>query len=210
VKLILNRRYRGKIETIPLPAQTGTLTYNGRAQSPVWQNYDNTKMTMGGTTSSVNAGTFIATFIPKKGYCWRDGSKTAKNVTWRIGKATPTLSLGKTEFHVDRSYPLTDSTAVSCISDGNAVFTFIKSVNGKIHSQTAGENTLEISFSDGLRNPMKLTVSLENGQLLIVSEGKTIPIQLHFELYFAGTQNCNQSNACAFVVNNHGVAVGAR
>ncbi len=208
--MILNRRYRGKIEKIPLPAQTDTLTYNGQAQSPAWLNYDSNKMTMSGVASSTNAGTFTATFTPKRGYCWEDGSRKVRNVTWSIGKATPTLSLGKTEFHVDRSYPLTDSTAVSCISDGNAVFTFIKNVNGKIHSQTAGENTLEISFSDGLRNPMKLTVSLENGQLLIVSEGKTIPIQLHFELYFAGTQNCNQSNACAFVVNNHGVAVGAR
>lgn len=208
--MILNRRYRRKIEKIPLPTQTGTLTYNGKAQSPAWLNYDSSKMTVSGTTSSVNAGTFTATFTPKSGYCWQDGSKTAKNVTWRIGKATPALSLGKIEFHVDRSYPLTDNTAISCISDGDAVFTFIKTVNGKIHSQTAGENTLEISFSDGYRNPMKLTVSSENGQLHVVSEGKAISVQLHFELYFAATQNCNQSNACAFVVYNHGMTVGAR
>ncbi len=48
------------IERAPInatPAQSGTKTYNGAAQSPSWSNYDAGKLTIGGTTSATNAGT---------------------------------------------------------------------------------------------------------------------------------------------------------
>lgn len=103
--MILNRRYRGKIEKIPLPAQRGTLTYNGKAQSPVWNNYDAAKLTIGGTTSSVNAGTFTATFTPKRGYCWQDGSRNAKSVSWSIQKPLQPIVVSKYLLTVSSSYP---------------------------------------------------------------------------------------------------------
>lgn len=67
--------------------QSGALTYNGQMQSPVWQNYDSSKMTIGGVTSSVNAGNFTATFVPKNGYSWEDGTREEFTVTWTINKA---------------------------------------------------------------------------------------------------------------------------
>ena len=70
------------------PKQSGTLTYNGSSQSPSWSGYDSTKMTIGGTTSGTNAGSYTATFKPKDGYCWPDGTADTVSVIWKIGKAT--------------------------------------------------------------------------------------------------------------------------
>lgn len=120
--MILNRRYRGKIEKIPLPMQSGTLTYNGNAQSPVWLNYDSTKVTMGGVTSSVNAGTFTATFTPKKGCCWEDGSRDAKNAAWSIGKAAGSLTLSETSASLSIS-ALTKTITVTRAGDGTITAT---------------------------------------------------------------------------------------
>ena len=70
------------------PAQSGSLTYNGSAQSPVWSGYDNTKLTLGGTTSGTNAGSYNATFTPGANYQWSDGTTAAKTVAWTIGRAS--------------------------------------------------------------------------------------------------------------------------
>lgn len=80
---------------VAVPAQSGSLTYTGSAQSPTWSNYDSAKMTLGGTTSGTNAGSYNATFTLKDTalYCWPDGTLTAKTVAWSIGKAAGTLSL---------------------------------------------------------------------------------------------------------------------
>ena len=47
---------------ITLPTQSGSLTYTGAAQSPSWSGYDSNKMTLGGTTSGTNAGSYNASF----------------------------------------------------------------------------------------------------------------------------------------------------
>ena len=70
-----------------VPSQSGTLTYSGSAQSPSWSNYDSNKLTLGGTTSKTDAGTYSATFTPKTNYIWSDGTSTAKSVNWSIAKA---------------------------------------------------------------------------------------------------------------------------
>ena len=114
--MIFNRRYQ-RILRIALPAQVGALTYNGQAQSPVWQDFDRNKMTIGGTTSSVNAGTFTATFTPKSGYCWEDGSRDAKNVIWSIGKAAGSLNLSAASAAINIS-ALTKTITVTRAGDG--------------------------------------------------------------------------------------------
>lgn len=66
--------------TMTIPTQSNSLTYTGSAQSPTWNNYDSGKMTLGGTTSGTNAGSYNATFTPKTNYKWADGSTGAKTV----------------------------------------------------------------------------------------------------------------------------------
>ena len=72
-----------------VPAQSGSLTYDGTAQTPTWANYDTDKMTLS-VTAQTDAGTYTADFTPKDGYCWSDSSITAKTVNWTIGKASLT------------------------------------------------------------------------------------------------------------------------
>ena len=121
--MIFNRRYQ-RILRIALPAQTGTLTYNGQAQSPVWQDFDRNKMTVSGTTKNISAGTFTATFTPKRGYCWQDGSRDAKNVTWRIGKANGSLVLSTTSISLDNS---AKTGTITVTRAGNGAITAISS-----------------------------------------------------------------------------------
>ena len=67
-----------------VPSQSNTLTYTGSSLSPTWNNYDSSKMTIGGTTSAIDAGSYKAKFTPKSNYMWSDGTTTAKSVTWTI------------------------------------------------------------------------------------------------------------------------------
>ena len=207
--MILNRRYRGKIEKIPLPAQTGTLTYNGKAQSPAWLNYDSSKMIMSGTTSSINAGTFTAIFTPKKGCCWQDGSRDAKNVTWRIGKATPVLSLGKTEFDICKNYPREDSTTISCISDGAYVIQLVSMTNIQISKVEQISSGIKIIANDGWHNDVEVSVSVSGGILSVIGDTWNMITNIICTIYTSATANCDQSNICEFVIHRHGVNAGS-
>lgn len=77
----------GRLALTAVPAQSGTLTYNGKAQSPTWSNYDAAKLTLGGEKSGTNAKSYSATFTPTGNYKWSDGSTAAKSVSWSIGRA---------------------------------------------------------------------------------------------------------------------------
>lgn len=87
--------YSGITPISAVPSVSGTLTYTGSVLTPTWKNYDSSQLTIGGTTSGTNAGTYTATFTPKDGYCWSDGSTTAKSVSWTIGKKVISCSSKK-------------------------------------------------------------------------------------------------------------------
>ena len=94
---------RAVISTVP--SQSGSLTYTGSALSPSWNNYNSAQLTLGGTTSATNAGTYTATFTPTSNYEWSDGTTTAKSVSWTIGKAAGSLSITPTSLTLDSSNP---------------------------------------------------------------------------------------------------------
>lgn len=93
------------------PSQSGTLSYTGSAQSPTWSYYDSTKMTMSGTTSSTNAGTYTATFTPTANYQWSGGVTSARNVSWVIDKVDDGLTLSKQSMTFSTSGATDTSTA---------------------------------------------------------------------------------------------------
>ena len=103
--------------SMPIPTQSGSLTYTGSTQSPTWSNYNSGKMTLGGTTSGTNAGSYNATFTPGANYKWNDGSTTTKTVAWTIGKAAGSLTLSKTSLTLSAA-KLTDSFVVTRAGDG--------------------------------------------------------------------------------------------
>jgi hypothetical protein len=128
-----------------VPSQSGSLTYNGKAQSPSWANYNTLAMKIGGTTSGTTAGSYSATFTPLDGYKWSDGTTAAKTVKWSIAKAAGTLSLSASSLAL--TYSKTSGTvtvtrsgtgAVSATSSNTAAATV--SVSGETITVTAKAN----------------------------------------------------------------------
>lgn len=78
----------GRATVAAVPTQSGSLTYDGTAKSPSWSDYSSAALTLGGVTSGTNAGAYTATFTPTANYQWFDGSTSAKDATWNIGRAT--------------------------------------------------------------------------------------------------------------------------
>lgn len=143
--------------SMAIPVQSGTLTYNGSAQSPSWSNYDSAKMTLGGTTSGTNAGSYNATFTPGANYKWSDGTDAAKTVAWTIGKAAGSLTLDKTSMALKVGTLTGTITAtrsgdgtVSAVSNNTSVATV--SVSGNVITVTGkakGSATITVSVAAG-------------------------------------------------------------
>lgn len=123
-----------KAGQISVPTVSGTLTYNGTIQSPVWSGYDTTKMTIGGQTAGVNAGAYTATFTPKTNYEWTDGTTAAKEVVWNIGKAVPVLTVSPASVELTSDSD-TKTSAVTYNGDGTL----------SVQSQSSGIATATIS-----------------------------------------------------------------
>lgn len=149
---------RLKISTVP--SQSGTLTYNGNSQSPSWSDYDANKMTIGNQTAGVNAGSYTAQFTPKDDYCWSDGSTTAKNVTWTIGKKAGTLTVSPTSISLDKDNPSAtftiggehDGTVSVSITSGSDIMTISKSGNVVTvtnKNQATGSGAIKVSCAAG-------------------------------------------------------------
>ena len=140
-----------------VPSQRGTLTYTGSAQSPIWSNYNAEQMTIGGVTSGTNAGSYNATFTPTANYRWSDGSTTAKNVSWTIGKAAGSLSISPTSMTLDTTNKTKTITvtragdgAITASSSNTAAATV--SVSGNIVTVTgkaSGSATITVSVAAG-------------------------------------------------------------
>ncbi len=81
-----------KITIEGVPSQSGTLTYTGNEQSPIWSNYDSAHLIIGGITSATDAGIYEATFTPTENAMWEDGTSTTKRITWAIDKADGSLT----------------------------------------------------------------------------------------------------------------------
>ena len=124
----------GRAMIAGIPAQSGSLTYNGSAQSPAWSGYDAAKLTLGGTTSGTNAGSYNATFTPGANYRWSDGSTTAKTVAWSIGKAAGSSSLNKSSMAL--------STAVM-----SGTISVTRAGNGAVSASSSNANVVTVSVS---------------------------------------------------------------
>ena len=143
--------------TMTVPTQSNSLTYTGSAQSPTWNNYDSEKMTLGGTTSGTNAGSYNATFTPKTNYKWADGSTGAKTVAWSIAKAAGSLTLDKSSISLTAA-KTTDTITVTRAGNGTITATSSAptvasvSVSGGVVTVTAkakGSATITVSVAAG-------------------------------------------------------------
>ena len=156
--------------SLSVPAQSGTLTYTGSAQSPKWSNYDSNKLTIGGTNTATNAGSYAATFAPKDNYQWSDGSTSAKSVTWAIGKAAGSLTLAKSSVTLNIS-SLTESVAVTRAGDGVISATSSNTATARV--EVSGTSVKITGLKAGTA---KITVKVAAGTNHTAPSDKTINV----------------------------------
>lgn len=156
--------------SLSVPAQSGTLTYTGSAQSPQWSNYDSNKLTIGGTSTATNAGSYAATFTPKANYQWSDGSTSAKSVTWAIGKAAGSLTLEKSSVTLNIS-SLTESVAVTRAGDGVISATSSNTATARV--EVSGTSVKITGLKAGTA---KITVKVTAGTNHTAPSDKTINV----------------------------------
>lgn len=156
--------------SLSVPAQSGTLTYTGSAQSPQWSNYDSNKLTIGGTSTATNAGSYAATFTPKANYQWSDGSTSAKSVTWAIGKAAGSLTLAKSSVTLNIS-SLTESVAVTRAGDGVISTTSSNTATARV--EVSGTSVKITGLKAGTA---KITVKVAAGTNHTAPSDKTINV----------------------------------
>lgn len=143
--------------TISVPTVSGSLTYNGQAQSPILTGYDADKMVLSGDTSGTNAGSYTAVVAPTEQYKWADGSTEAKDIQWSIDKATPSITFDPTSVSLDTSttsqavaVTYTGDGTLSAQSDNSGVAT--ASLEGTILTVTGvetGNTAIQVSASEG-------------------------------------------------------------
>lgn len=158
--------------TMTVPTQKNSLTYTGSAQSPTWNNYDSGKMTLGGTTSATNAGSYSATFTPKTNYKWADGSTGAKSVAWSIAKATGSLSLNKTSIKLTAA-KTTDTITVTRAGDGT-----IKAVSSAPSVASVSVSNGVVTVTAKAKGTATITVSVAAGTNYTAPSNKTCAVEV--------------------------------
>lgn len=164
------------------PTQSGSLTYTGSAQSPSWSNYDSSKLTIGGTTSGTNAGSYNATFTPTSNYQWSDGGTGAKTVAWKIGKAAGSLSLNKTSITLNKS---TSATTITVTRAGDGAITATSS-STSIATVSVSGNTVTVTGK--AYGSATITVKVAEGTNHTAPANKTCAVQVNL---FNATLNSN-------------------
>ena len=71
---------------LEIPTQNGKITYDGTQKTPSWNNYNNEKMIIAGSTTGIEAGDYETTFTLRdtSNYEWIDNTTVAKTVIWTI------------------------------------------------------------------------------------------------------------------------------
>lgn len=157
-----------------VPSQSGTLTYTGSSQSPSWSNYSTTQLTIGGTTSGTNAGSYTATFTPKSNYRWANGTTTAKSVSWSIGKAAGSLSISPTSMTLDTT---TKSKTITVTRSGNGT---ISAVSSNTAAATVSVSGNTVTVTGKANGSATITISVAAGTNYTAPASKTCAVTVSF------------------------------
>ena len=157
-----------------VPSQSGTLTYTGSSQSPSWNNYSTTQLTIGGTTSGMNAGSYTATFTPKSNYRWADGTTTAKSVSWSIGKAAGSLSISPTSMTLDTT---TKSKTITVTRSGNGT---ISAVSSNTAAATVSVSGNTVTVTGKANGSATITISVAAGTNYTAPASKNCAVTVSF------------------------------
>lgn len=146
--------------TVPT-ANITTFTYNGISQGPGWV-YDTTLVTMSGTATATNAGTYTTTFSikDKEKYYWEDTNDTTdKKLEWTINKDTHNVAtpvsvkvwdIEPTHFNAysdvlgDPTYAQSEDTSIATVSVDTSALTN----NVTVNFVSEGDTTITLVWED--------------------------------------------------------------
>ena len=158
-----------------VPSQISSLTYTGSAQTPSWNNYDSSKMTLS-VTAQTNAGTYSASFTPKDDYMWSDGTTAAKSVNWTIGKAAGSLSLSKSNITLNST---TKSTTFTITRAGDGKIT-VESNNQSVVTVSLNGTTVTVRSVNDTTGTATITVKVAAGTNHTAPSNKTCSVSCEF------------------------------
>lgn len=208
-------------KSIAKPTWKSNLTYNGNPQSinstSYWNNYNTSYMTIGGTTSATNAGTYAASFTPGSNYRWTDGTTAAINVNWTINKAAGSLSVSPTTVAINGNN-YSSGVAVTITRAGNGAISYSPtSISGLTLSLNG--NTLTIKGNGSTAVSAKtITISVAAGTNHTAPSSKTITVSAEYwswgadggtvdAAWFAGLKNYLASHTGASIKTSTGGAI---
>ena len=157
-----------------VPSQSGTLTYTGSSQSPSWNNYSTTQLTIGGTTSGTNAGSYTATFTPKSNYRWADGTTTAKSVSWAISKAAGSLTISPASMTLDTT---TKSKTITVTRSGDGT---ISATSSNTSAATVSVSGTTVTVTGKANGSTTITISVAAGTNYTAPASKTCAVTVSF------------------------------
>ena len=105
---------RATIATVP--SASGSRSYTGEAQAPVWQNFNPEQLTKT-ETPQVDAGTHSTGFTPKPNYQWSGGDTSTRTVDWVISQAANTFAISPSGA---QSVDVGDTVVIQVTSNSNA------------------------------------------------------------------------------------------
>ena len=155
----------GRQKTSAKPSISSTsLKYNGKTQNltSIITNYDKNKMTLSGTTSSKNAGSFTAYVTPASNYCQPDGSTGKITLTQKINKislAKPYLSGPAKTFAFDgkdRTWTVVNYNSTYMTQSGATTFkasSFANTANVTTTVKWTLKDSINYCWSDGTSTP---------------------------------------------------------
>lgn len=208
-------------KSIAKPTWKNNLTYNGNPQSinstSYWNNYNTSYMTIGGTTSATNAGTYAASFTLGSNYRWTDGTTAAINVNWTINKAAGSLSVSPTTVAINGNN-YSSGVAVTITRAGNGAISYSPtSISGLTLSLNG--NTLTIKGNGSTAVSAKtITISVAAGTNHTAPSSKTITVSAEYwswgadggtvdAAWFAGLKNYLASHTGASIKTSNGGAI---
>lgn len=178
------------------PSTSSQFTYDGQSHSPVWVNYDENKLTIGGTYEATAKGDYIATFVPKANYTWDDGTRTTYSVSWSIiGRAITIPRVdGTLTYNAEQQSPtwlnydtdvMTIGGTYTAINAGDYVATFtLNETNYMWEDNTSNEKSISwsIAKADPVLEVYPTTITLdtdhpESGFSVTYTEGATLEFE---------------------------------
>jgi hypothetical protein len=208
-------------KSVTKPTWKSNLTYTGSAQSvsstSYWNNYNTSYMTIGGTTSATNAGTYIATFTPGSNYRWADGTTSAINVNWTINKATGSLSVNPTTVAINGNN-YSSGVAVTITRTGDGAISYSPtSISGLTLSLNGNTLTIKGNGSTPV-SATTITIKVAAGTNYTAPSNKTITVSAEYwswgadggtvdAAWFAGLKNYLASHTGASIKTSNGGAI---